>query len=67
MGRFRERGLIDLLTVKYSNWFKKDYKLMKKRGLKLELLHEIVEMLANNKTLPEKNKDHYLVGQYKRI
>ena len=33
----------------------------------LDLLHEIVEMLANNKTLPEKNKDHNLVGKYKRI
>ncbi len=62
MGRLRERGLINLLTVKYSNLFKKDYKLMKKRGHNLELLHEIVEMLANNKTLPEKNKDHFLVG-----
>lgn len=40
---------------------------MKKRGLDLDLLHEIIEKLANNKTLPEKNKDHYLVGKYKRI
>jgi len=56
-----------LLTVIYSNWFKKDYKLMKKRGMDLELLHEIVGMLANNKTLPEKSKDHNLVGKYKRI
>ncbi len=67
MERFRKRGLIDLLTVIYSNWFKKDYKLMKKRGMDLELLHEIVGMLANNKTLPEKSKDHNLVGKYKRI
>jgi len=56
-----------LLTVKYSNLFKKDYKLMKKRGLNIKLLHEVVDMLANNKTLPDKYKDHYLVGQYKRI
>ena len=67
MERFRERGLINLLTVKYSNLFKKDYKLMKKRGLNLKLLHEVVDMLANNKTLPDKYKDHYLVGEYKRI
>lgn len=40
---------------------------MKKRGMDLNLLHEIVEMLAKNKTLPEKNKDHNLLGQYKRI
>ena len=67
MEGFRERGLINLLTVKYSNLFKKDYKLMKKRGLNLELLQEVVNMLANNKKLPEKNKDHYLEGKYRRI
>lgn len=67
MEGFRERGLINLLTVKYSNWFKKDYKLMKKRELNLKLLQEVVDMLADNKTLPEKYNDHYLEGKYKRI
>ena len=67
MERFRKRGLINLLTVKYSNLFKKDYKLMKKRKLNLKLLHEVVDMLANNITLPEKYRDHYLIGEYKRI
>ena len=67
MERFRERGLINLLTVRYSNLFKKDYKVMKKRGLNLKLLQDVVEMLANNKALPDKYRDHYLTGQYKRI
>lgn len=67
MERFRERGLINLLTVKYTNLFKKDYKLIKKRGLNLKLLQEVVDMLANEQTLPEKYKDHYLMGEYKRI
>lgn len=67
MERFRERGLINLLIVKYSNLFKKDYKLMKKRGLNLNILYEVVDMIANNKTLPDKYKDHYLMGKYKRI
>lgn len=67
MERFRERGLINLLTVKYTNLFKKDYKLIKKRGLNLKLLQEVVDMLANEQTLPEKYKDHYLAGKYKRI
>ena len=67
MERPRERGLINLLNVKYSNLFKKDYKLMKKRGLNLALLHEVVSMLANNESLPDKYKDHYLIGEYKRI
>ena len=67
MERFRERGLINLLIVKYTNLFKKDYKLMKKRGFDLKLLEEVVDMLANEQTLPEKYKDHYLSGEYKRI
>ena len=56
-----------MLTVKYTNLFKKDYKLIKKRGLNLKLLQEVVDMLANEQTLPEKYKDHYLAGEYKRI
>ena len=67
MERFRERRLINLLTVKYTNLFKKDYKLIKKRGLNLKLLQDVVDMLANEQTLPEKYKDHYLMGEYKRI
>ena len=67
MERLRESGLINLLTVKYTNLFKKDYKLIKKRGLNLKLLQEVVDMLANEQTLPEKYKEHYLTGEYKRI
>lgn len=67
MERFRQRGLINLLTVKYTNLFEKDYKLMKKRGINLKLLQDVVNMLANEQTLPEKYKDHYLIGTYKRI
>ena len=67
MERFRERGLINLLTVKYTNSFEKDYKLIKKRGLNLKLLQDVVAILANKQELPEKYKDHYLKGKYKRI
>ena len=67
MERFRERGLINLLIVKYTNLFKNNYKLIKKRGLNLKLLQDVVDMLANEQTLPEKYKDHYLMGEYKRI
>ena len=55
------------MVVKYSNLFKKDHKLMKKRGLNMNLLHEVVELLAKGIPLPEKYKDHYLAGIYKRI
>ena len=56
-----------MLKVKYTYLFIKDYKLMRKRGLNLNLLKEVVEMLANNQKLPDKYKEHYLVGEYKRI
>jgi len=56
-----------MLTVKYSNLFKKDLKLMQKRGLNIKLLKDIVEKLANNEILPEQNRDHFLTNNYKRI
>ncbi len=56
-----------MLIVKYGSKFKKDYKLMEKRGLNMDLLHEIVKKLANNEPLPDKNRDHNLTGNYKRV
>ena len=56
-----------MLTVKYTKLFEKDYKLIKKRGLNLKLLQDVVLILANEQELPEKYKDHYLKGKYKRI
>lgn len=44
--------------------FKKDLKLAKKRGYDLSLLGAIVDALAEGKTLPEKNNDHTLIGNY---
>lgn len=44
--------------------FRKDYKQAKKRGLKLEALAEVVASLANGQTLPEKNRDHSLSGNW---
>lgn len=56
-----------MLTVKYSNLFKKDLKLMQKRGLDINKLKEVIKLLANNETLPDKYRDHYLSNNYKRI
>lgn len=52
------------LTVKPTAQFRKDFKLAIKRGLKIELLEEIVTLLAMGKSLPEKNKDHTLSGDW---
>ncbi len=44
--------------------FKKDFKRIKKRQYRLELLHDIIEQLANGETLSIQYKDHALMGEY---
>lgn len=51
--------------IKFHNKFKKDLKLMKKRGYDENKLWDIVELLADDKPLPKKNCDHELTGNYK--
>ena len=48
--------------VKPTTQFKKDYKLAVKRGLKINLLKDIIAALAMGEKLPEKNKYHALTG-----
>ena len=56
-----------MLKVRYSNQFKKDYKLIQKRGYDVNKLKEVVKLLAEGNPLPEKYRDHNLTGSYKRI
>ena len=51
-------------TVKPTTQFKKDFKLVIKRGLKIELLEEVIAALAMGETLSEKHKDHALTGNW---
>ena len=51
-------------TVKYTSTFKKDYKRAIKRGLNIEMLEHIVELLSMGKPLPDKNRDHELSGDW---
>lgn len=53
-----------MLTIKYQVSFKKDYKRIKKRGYDVKLLETVVGLLAEQKSLPEKYKDHTLSGDY---
>ena len=43
-----------MLEIVPSNQFKKDLKLAKRRGLKIELLREVVNTLAMKKKLDDK-------------
>lgn len=53
--------------IKITNRFKKDYKIIQKRGYNLDKLKFVIQLLMEGKTLPEKYKDHFLTGEYKRI
>ena len=51
-------------TVQTTTLFKKDFKLAMKRGLNVELLENIIALLAMGEPLPAKNKDHALTGNW---
>ena len=51
-------------TVKFTAQFKKDYKIVAKRGYGIERLNEIISKLANGETLAEKHRDHNLTGNW---
>ena len=53
-----------MLTIKYQTTFKKDYKRIVKRGYDIRLLEEVISILANQEPLPEKFRDHSLLGKY---
>ena len=53
-----------MLKVIPSNHFRKDLKLAKKRGLKIEKLAEMISTPASGETLAEKYRDHGLTGNY---
>jgi mRNA interferase YafQ len=55
-------------TIEWTNAFKRDYKRMKAtpRHKDIEtLLSETAELLAEDKPLPQKHRDHALVGNWK--
>ena len=53
------------LKVIWTSRFKKDYKLAIKRNLNIELLDDVIRMLAAEQTLPEEYNDHQLTGNLK--
>ena len=53
-----------MLKVYYTNKIKKDLKLLKKRNYKFDEFVKVIDLLLNEKVLPEKYKDHALSGNY---
>ncbi len=53
-----------MLKIVPSNQFKKDLKLAKRRGCKIEHLRDVVDTLVHERKLDEKYRDHGLTGNY---
>jgi len=53
-----------MLKLRYSAKFKKDFKLVQKKGYDISLFEEILSMLCNENILSPKHKDHPLSGNY---
>lgn len=57
--------MIKYTNLKYSRKFNKDYKLALKRGYNIQKLKNVISLIQEGHTLPEKYFDHHLSGNYK--
>lgn len=53
-----------MYTIEIDNKFKKEYKLAIKRGLKIELLNDIILLLEKEGKIPDIFRPHKLKGEY---
>jgi mRNA interferase YafQ len=52
------------MKITQTNQFKKDIKRQQKRGKNLQKLKAVIELLAEHKSLPDRNRDHSLTGDW---
>jgi len=53
-----------MLNIFYSSQFKRDYKIIKKRGYNVKLMNDVIKLLATGNPLPAKYQEHTLKGRY---
>jgi mRNA interferase YafQ len=53
-----------MYKVETSSRFRRELKVAQKRGLDIGKLEAVVDLLSKGVTLPLKNKDHALTGDY---
>jgi len=54
-----------MLKIRYTNKFKKDFKSISKRNYDTKKLENVVKLISQQVTLPEKYRDHFLTGNWK--
>lgn len=53
-----------MYSVKPTKQFKKDLKLIQKRGYDIQKMTDVIKKLAAGESLPESNHDHSLSGNF---
>ena len=53
-----------MLQLDYTTQFKKDIKKINKSGKNIKKLTEVIDLLVDEKPLPQKYRDHSLIGNY---
>ena len=53
-----------MLTPSYTNRFEKDLMLVTKRGKDTDKLKKVIELIMAEQPLPQRLRDHVLVGKY---
>jgi mRNA interferase YafQ len=56
---------MSLYRVRWTNRFRRDLRLCEKRGKDMEKFKEITRLLADGKSLPPRNRNHLLSGNWK--
>jgi len=51
-----------MLDFAFTNQFKKDFEMMKKRGKNMDKIYEIIVLLIWNEPLPKRCREHKLHG-----
>ena len=51
-------------TIKWTSRFKKEYKLLMKRGEDVQALDNVIRLLSEGVKLPPECRDHVLSGRY---
>ena len=54
-----------MYKIKPTLKFQKDIKKIQKRGYNISLLTDVIRKLAEGETLPDRYRDHMLVGEFR--
>ena len=54
-----------MYKIKPTLKFQKDLKKIQKRGYNISLLTDVIRKLAEGETLPDRYRDHMLVGEFR--